>query len=413
MKTSGNPILLVAICITLAMPAVAQAKAAPKAFNGKTCTVFGTSNSETLVGTAKTDVICGLGGNDTIDGLGGNDTIDGGVGNDDLSGGEGNDAIDGGVGNDFLNGQNGNDALTGDSGNDSLNGGAGDDSLQGEAGADVFIGGIGTDAAKYSEKTTGLTLDIDNEADDGVAGENDNINTDVENITGGAGNDTITGNSVANTILGGLGNDSLDGGLGNDSLDGGLGNDSLNGQNGADVLVGGSGNDVLAGGIGDDSLAANSGSDKCVFPEADITLDKNSSCESMAIRVSKLLDEIAETFRPYSDTAQSRCVVNNCGERIGAYCIVNRATGYLDNCVSWDGFDGWLGMHCSPSPCVRNYMSWWDGMVHSPNDPQWGTNPGPYYPESNYLLFDRDKLPEWAYFVANRGTYVLGPNTKF
>ena len=241
MRKFQTTALVTSLSLSLAVAPSVQAIAAPKAFNGKTCTIVGTSRVDNLTGTSKADVICGLGGNDTINGSGGNDTIDGGVGNDVLSGGEDNDAIDGGTGNDTVNGQNGNDVLTGDTGNDSLNGGAGNDSLQGETGADVFIGGTGTDTAKYSEKTTGLTIDIDNKADDGAAGENDNIKSDVENITGGSGNDKITGGSAANTISGGSGNDTIYGGGGNDSLIGANGDDSLNGQGGTDTYDGGAG----------------------------------------------------------------------------------------------------------------------------------------------------------------------------
>jgi Ca2+-binding RTX toxin-like protein len=250
MKPIRITALITASCLALAMAPSVQANAKPKAFNGKTCTIVGTSKSEKLTGTSKADVICGLGGNDTIYGLGGNDTIDGGVGNDVLSGGDGNDSIDGGTGNDTVNGQNGNDVLTGDSGNDSLNGGAGNDTLQGETGADVFIGGTGTDTAKYSEKTKNLTIDIDNKADDGAAGENDNIKADVENITGGSGNDKITGSSAANTISGGSGNDSISGGGGNDKIYGYSGNDTLSGGAGNDALDGGKNRDVLDGDSG-------------------------------------------------------------------------------------------------------------------------------------------------------------------
>jgi Ca2+-binding RTX toxin-like protein len=254
--------------LSLTVAPAAHAKAKPKAFNGKTCTIVGTSKSEKLNGTSKADVICGLGGNDTINGLGGNDTLDGGTGNDILSGGENNDAIDGGTGNDTINGGNGNDSLTGDSGNDSLNGGAGNDSLQGETGADVFIGGAGTDTAKYSEKTSSLNIDIDSQADDGVAGEKDNIKTDVENITGGSGNDIITGSSAANTITGGSGNDTINGGDGNDIINGSTGKDNLLGGNGddyidagqdADRVTGGDGNDGLIGGAGRDVLNGDGG----------------------------------------------------------------------------------------------------------------------------------------------------------
>ena len=253
--------LVVSLGLSLAVAPSVQAKAKPKAFNGKTCTIVGTSKSEKLNGTSKADVICGLGGNDTINGLSGTDTIDGGTGNDILSGGENNDAIDGGTGNDTINGGNGNDSLTGDSGNDSLLGGAGNDALQGETGADVFSGGTGTDTAKYSEKTTGLTIDIDSNADDGATGEKDNIKTDVENITGGSGNDAITGSSAANTITGGSGNDTVSGGTGGDTLNGGGGSDSLTGDSGNDTINGGASDDTLSGGLDDDSLNGDQGAD--------------------------------------------------------------------------------------------------------------------------------------------------------
>lgn len=70
-------------------------------------------------------------------------------------------------------------------------------------------------------------------------------NTDIENATGGSGNDTITGNALDNTLLGNAGNDKLTGNAGNDTLDGGLGNDKLIGGAGSDTLTGGAGNDVF------------------------------------------------------------------------------------------------------------------------------------------------------------------------
>jgi Ca2+-binding RTX toxin-like protein len=47
----------------------------------------------------------------------------------------------------------------------------------------------------------------------------------IENVTGGNGNDTITGNSMSNILIGGAGNDLLKGGAGNDILTGGTGSD--------------------------------------------------------------------------------------------------------------------------------------------------------------------------------------------
>jgi hypothetical protein len=241
MKSIRFMAIFTATCLALTISPSAHAKAKPKAFNGKTCTIVGTSKSDKLTGTSKADVICGLGGKDTINGQGGNDTIDGGAGNDLLSGGAGNDLIDGGAGNDIVNGENGNDVLTGDAGNDSLNGGSGNDSLQGETGADIFAGGAGKDTVTYTEKIVDLTLDIDGKADDGIAGEKDNIKTDVENVIGGSGNDTITGSSGANTISGGSGRDNISGESGNDIIEGEAGDDTLNGGAGRDVSVGGVG----------------------------------------------------------------------------------------------------------------------------------------------------------------------------
>ena len=63
-------------------------------------------------------------------------------------------------------------------------------------------------------------------ADDGEAGENDRIATDVENLTGGSANDRLTGSAGSNVLNGGTGNDVLDGGLGADLILGGAGTDT-------------------------------------------------------------------------------------------------------------------------------------------------------------------------------------------
>jgi hypothetical protein len=241
MRASRITALLVAQCLAFVILPTTNAVEIPKAFNGENCTIIGTGTSERLMGTSRADVICGLGGNDTISGLGGNDTIDGGEGNDILAGGDANDTIYGGGGNDAISGQNGNDILVGQNGNDSINGDSGNDILQGQSGSDVFTGGTGIDTVTYSEVSDNLTLDIDSKADDGVTGENDNIKTDVENITGGQGNDKITGSSSANFIYGGSGNDMIYGGSGNDMIYGESGNDGLIGNAGVDNLNGGAG----------------------------------------------------------------------------------------------------------------------------------------------------------------------------
>jgi uncharacterized repeat protein (TIGR01451 family) len=68
----------------------------------------------------------------------------------------------------------------------------------------------------------------------------------IENVIGGAGNDSIVGSFAINSLVGGGGNDLILGGPGNDQLVGGSGDDVLiwgNGD-GTDVIEGGAGNDT-------------------------------------------------------------------------------------------------------------------------------------------------------------------------
>jgi uncharacterized delta-60 repeat protein len=163
-----------------------------------------------------------------VNGFGGDDTIN--VGN--------------GVGNVLMNGDDGNDVLLGGNGNDTLIGGRGSDTLS---------GGSGNDTADYSAATSNLAIDQDNVADDGIAGENDNVRDDIETILGGSGNDRLIGGPSANLIRGGSGNDTIYGGAGNDSLDGGPGHDKLYGEVGNDTLFAKDGQtDTLDGGNGYD-----------------------------------------------------------------------------------------------------------------------------------------------------------------
>jgi hypothetical protein len=212
---------------------------------GREATIVGTSANDNLVGTSGDDVILGLEGNDTISGLGGNDVICGG------------------------------------DGNDTLNGGDGPDLLSGQAGSDT---------AGYATRSAGVTVDIDNAPDDGnaadgPAGARDNVRTDMENIRGGAGNDTLTGNAAANTLEGRDGADVLSGLGGTDtatyaartagvtvdpdnvaddgnSIDGPAGArdnvksdiENVTGGKGADTLTGSAVANRLTGGLGADSL---------------------------------------------------------------------------------------------------------------------------------------------------------------
>jgi len=241
----------------------------------------GGSGADVLRGEAGDDNLSGGDGGDTLDGGDGNDGHDGGPGNDTIDGGggrdaaigdEGNDIINagpgpdntlqGGDGNDTVNGQGGSDgSIAGGPGSDTINGGDGDDAIESDDGADVIGGGGGRD--RYSATTTNVdvSLTLDGNANDGAAGEGDNIGVDVEDVFGGQGNDTIIGSAASNSLDGQDGNDTISGGDGFDSLFGNDGNDVVNGDGGGDSLNGGDGEDVVNGGADADLLRAAGGSD--------------------------------------------------------------------------------------------------------------------------------------------------------
>ncbi len=261
--------------------------------------LLGGVGNDTLTGNNSTNVLDGGPGDDQLDpGKGQNDVMTGGDGVDtvtyatrtlpvtlDADGaaddGEAGDA--GMIGTDVENitGGGGNDRLTGTAGVNLLNGGAGNDVLDGGLGADLLIGGSGADTADYSSRSASVVADPDGAADDGVAGELDTIETDVENLTGGSGDDELTGALGTNILAGGLGADVLDGAQGDDDLDGGDGSDDLTGGSGADLLRGGAGTDRLAGRDGgSDRIRCQAGTDTAILDAID---DVNGDCESVDV----------------------------------------------------------------------------------------------------------------------------------
>ena len=148
----------------------------------------------------------------------------GGSAADSLTGNGGPNQLYGGPGSDQLHGGEGADELRGGDGNEELDGGAGGDLLAGEG---------NTDTVDYSSRTTKVTTDEDGQADDGTAGEGDNIATTTERIIGGQASDEIGGGPGRNFLLGGPG--------GNDTLRGFGDEDWLYADSGADVLDGGDG----------------------------------------------------------------------------------------------------------------------------------------------------------------------------
>lgn len=256
--------------VLFAAPAHAAATTAVRGLAATTCnglavTISGTNGPDTITGTNGDDVIAARGGNDVISGLAGNDTV---------CLGAGNDRFDGGAGNDTVFAQAAPD------------------------GSDTIVGD-GSDTVNYSARTTAVNVSLDGVANDGAAGEHDNItNAGVVGgsaadtlsdpsatrhlLSGGPGNDTLSGNFLSGDagddslthlsndgsglLLGGDGNDKLtDNGAARRSfLSGGNGDDTILGGSGGDNLLGGAGDDLVIGGNGDDGVTGDAGNDRLI-----------------------------------------------------------------------------------------------------------------------------------------------------
>ena len=198
----------------------------------------------------------GAGEKDDVEGV---EVLQLGMANDTAVGGSTADTVEGRGGEDTLNGGGGNDKLYGAAPNDTTD--VSDDLLDGGPGADEMHGGRGNDTASYATRTAGVTLALDENANDGEPGEGDFIDFDVERAVGGLGNDNLTGSNDPDTLEGGPGNDVIDGVLGDDVLAGDAGDDTVNGNVGNDSVTGGEGNDGLAGGDNDDTVSGGDGND--------------------------------------------------------------------------------------------------------------------------------------------------------
>lgn len=127
---------------------------------------------------------------------------------------------------------------------DELHGGTGDDLLDGGPGPDLMAGGPGNDTVTYANRVAPASVSLDGIANDGEAGEGDNVADDVENIIGGQGDDVFNGSDAPNRIEGGPGNDTIDGKRGPDQMLGQAGDDTIRSRNGlADVVSCGDGDD--------------------------------------------------------------------------------------------------------------------------------------------------------------------------
>ncbi|MFT3729113.1 MAG: calcium-binding protein [Terricaulis sp.] len=172
------------------------------------------------------------------DGFGGTGTVQNieNVGGSDTFG----DTLTGDANANVLTGYGGNDVLVGNAGNDTLNGGAGNDTLN---------GGAGVDTATYADETDAMFVDLaaGTARRGSAAAAIEDTLTGVENVTGGAGNDTLVGSSAVNVLSGGAGDDTLRGAGAGDTVRGDAGNDIILYAigDGADSVDGGDGADRL------------------------------------------------------------------------------------------------------------------------------------------------------------------------
>lgn len=205
----------------------------------------GDDGNDSLLGGADNDLLFGgIGddrgrggsGDDTVNGDAGNDRLFGGDGADTITGGDGDDGISGDAGDDQLFGGAGNDTLRGDDGSDELYGGGGNDILRALSGAQVVDGGVGVDRLVIGDRlfapgTAGVHVDLTGDFDvfdlvDEYVRFSATI-TQIENVTGTAGDDFIAGDSGSNVLRGGKGDDMLFGRAGSDTLIGGAGADGF------------------------------------------------------------------------------------------------------------------------------------------------------------------------------------------
>jgi hypothetical protein len=106
-------------------------------------------------------------------------------------------------------------------------------------------GGSGNNTLDYSAYKTDVRVNLQKGTATGVAGGVKNI----QNVTGGAGNDLILGGSQSGVLRAGAGNDILVGGAGGNTLYGGSGYDILIGGRGKNTIWAGSNFDLMIAGF--------------------------------------------------------------------------------------------------------------------------------------------------------------------
>jgi Ca2+-binding RTX toxin-like protein len=183
---------------------------------------------------------------------------DGGAGENDTlrlfenaTGGSGDDTIGGTDDANVLLGNGGADTITDLAGADNVDGGPGDDMLlQGKSkdNGDQLSGGEGVDEVSYAlrsfsfEDGPQVRIDLRGIGTSGSPGEGD-VLAELENATGGSGNNYIYGTDGPNVIVTGNGDNNVYAGDGDDVITGGGGRDDVYDGGGADTVTTGGGCD--------------------------------------------------------------------------------------------------------------------------------------------------------------------------
>jgi hemolysin type calcium-binding protein len=178
-------------------------------------------------------------------------------------------------------------SITGGQGDDTLRDGPGSvvtffDMGSVADGADDIIGGSGESRLDYTSRTRPVNVTLNfGGADDGEAGEGDEITGGNESVGGGSGGDTLRAPAGSTAFH------RLTGGGGDDTLEGADGPDTLNGNSGVDTIIANGGADLVEArdNVGD-IIGCGAGTDTAELDPN--TLDVSSSCENRRVGVLRL-----------------------------------------------------------------------------------------------------------------------------